>query len=1126
MKVATSSGCSRRHLVKTVTTVGAQMTHIPNGSGGNLEESDINGVRDEENEKVNNNDGNDIQKNIMGNEDGAKVHNEHDMKGMKRNCNTSKQKQNTNSNKDARNDVNDVDNIYEENEAEDRKTNAEASDDKTYLTSLARQIQVIMKGKSKPLLGLSDKDTEKEKTTNNTLALSPKHRDKDETWNTLCMHSYMQSRLSKETSTLGELIQDKEVRRYSMTTMITATARRKSYMRLSENESLNLKQKLTKCHSVTRKPCLKRLETDTSSGKVTVSRKSSYRGYCSQDEMDSVSKVRLSRRQTVLNALRDNMKHASSHVAQKNATVKYLASDGCLLDTGMDVNDREVGVNWSKIGIRFLKRNSVAATSVSRRKSIISCQERVEPVLMEEEIKKFQMLESLNLMGKKPQEKLRRKYSSLRISGNMASMEGSVNQRRQGIISYVALTTAQKKKKINKTNAVVSTSFDLFKVGKKVINTPDDISEDQSGGDLSIPNNIKKVEKRHRASTDEETCNETISTFRRRPRRKKSQPLQTFRILAKFLVVFLRAWRIHSKQVNTILLGYESLDMMTDAAGPDQELMFDVTKFKAITEAKVSQEAKRILKKKPTERTTEEIHYIQVALRNYKSIAEYPVHMQKMIAQRSWYEAFEPKRVILREGHVPLCFYFILSGSAVVSRMEGSHVKTVMFLNRGDSFGDVAIMNHSRRESTVISRERIELLCMADTDFIDTFMSGGIRDRDDPFLRSISFMNGWPIEKLIENPKKFIFCFFKRGTILVRDSTECGWIFVVRSGSASILKKLYYIDPRKQVSQKLCNSDLRDNVVRMSNNERCLSHKEQIELLHEKFTQKITQQNLYIRCFALPEINIATNPTYKEQKQMHEESRITRDIAGPEKMVDMDIINLEEETGTASTVKEDMKGGAQHRLPQASFINLVAKGPFLTKNKIGADSGKHSSMRLISRDSAEEQTIPKRWDETTGSRENSAFSTAQENVKNMNDIAPSSLVDSPLKNRRTKPSDKPSLFVNVRTLVKGQVFGLCEVLFEKQPSFSLVSNGAECIMIDKKFFLEHASYAHIVRLREMTFPYPSEKELQQNLESQILWNFHKKQVFSDVLTKVKVRKVDLNDARTLPRMTISVVKEK
>jgi len=41
--------------------------------------------------------------------------------------------------------------------------------------------------------------------------------------------------------------------------------------------------------------------------------------------------------------------------------------------------------------------------------------------------------------------------------------------------------------------------------------------------------------------------------------------------------------------------------------------------------------------------------------------------------------------------------------------------KTLLFLNRGDSFGEQAIMTRSIRQTTVISRERIELLTISDT---------------------------------------------------------------------------------------------------------------------------------------------------------------------------------------------------------------------------------------------------------------------------------------------------------------------------------------------------------------------------------------------------------------------------
>ena len=43
--------------------------------------------------------------------------------------------------------------------------------------------------------------------------------------------------------------------------------------------------------------------------------------------------------------------------------------------------------------------------------------------------------------------------------------------------------------------------------------------------------------------------------------------------------------------------------------------------------------------------------------------------------------------------------------------------------------------------------------------------------------------------------------------------------------------------------------------------------------------------------------------------------------------------------------------------------------------------------------------------------------------------------------------------------------GLAEVLLGVQPSVSVVSNGAECIMIDKDFYVKHASDKLIQRIR-------------------------------------------------------------
>jgi hypothetical protein len=49
-------------------------------------------------------------------------------------------------------------------------------------------------------------------------------------------------------------------------------------------------------------------------------------------------------------------------------------------------------------------------------------------------------------------------------------------------------------------------------------------------------------------------------------------------------------------------------------------------------------------------------------------------------------------------------------------------------------FGELAIVNRTRRQSSVISREYLELLVLDEKDYNDIFLTGGLNDINDPFL--------------------------------------------------------------------------------------------------------------------------------------------------------------------------------------------------------------------------------------------------------------------------------------------------------------------------------------------------------------------------------------------------------
>ena len=57
-----------------------------------------------------------------------------------------------------------------------------------------------------------------------------------------------------------------------------------------------------------------------------------------------------------------------------------------------------------------------------------------------------------------------------------------------------------------------------------------------------------------------------------------------------------------------------------------------------------------------------------------------------------------------------------LAVAVIVSRMDSEHSvsRTVCFLNRGESFGELGLISNAPRQASVISKEPVELLVFSD----------------------------------------------------------------------------------------------------------------------------------------------------------------------------------------------------------------------------------------------------------------------------------------------------------------------------------------------------------------------------------------------------------------------------
>lgn len=212
----------------------------------------------------------------------------------------------------------------------------------------------------------------------------------------------------------------------------------------------------------------------------------------------------------------------------------------------------------------------------------------------------------------------------------------------------------------------------------------------------------------------------------------------------------------------------------------------------------LSLEAIHILSLSPGSRTEEQLQTVLKALKtSVAAFGEYPLKMQRRLVSVGWYERFEAKRVIIRQGHKAENFYFILSGTAVVTllindaKTKEERDTTVAVLGKGSSFGELALLHHKTRSATVLCKDDVSLLAVSREDFRDIFMS--YEDGREPehirFLRSVPYLKDLPLLDLATKHDVCIFHYFRRGVVIVKES-KTKWIYVVKSGSCRVLTHL------------------------------------------------------------------------------------------------------------------------------------------------------------------------------------------------------------------------------------------------------------------------------------------------------------------------------------------------
>lgn len=517
-------------------------------------------------------------------------------------------------------------------------------------------------------------------------------------------------------------------------------------------------------------------------------------------------------------------------------------------------------------------------------------------------------------------------------------------------------------------------------------------------------------------------------------------PIERFRKIVQLLSFLLKVKtsidRKHRSQNSSTV--FAELDGESVTGVDCDGMVFDPNNFKAKREVHLSLEAIHILSLSPGSRTEEQLQTVLKALKtSVAAFGEYPLKMQRRLVSVGWYERFEAKRVIIRQGHKAENFYFILSGTAVVTllindaKTKEERDTTVAVLGKGSSFGELALLHHKTRSATVLCKDDVSLLAVSREDFRDIFMS--YEDGREPehirFLRSVPYLKDLPLQDLTTKHDVCIFHYFRRGVVIVKES-KTKWIYVVKSGSCRVLTHLSKKTAkfsRSVIDQVRQKAVLPVIPVDDGDRRRALFTAAGDRVRPTAWSPDLTRAK--------------TEPSFTSQQ-------------------DTDL-SLPAIVGEPEKFKKTAKNVA--------IATIVSALP-----KEGNEKEEQDQEELQRLNTKRTNNTNKTWRKMSPSDD---------------------------KNGMSDPGQKgEQVVVQIELLKPKDQFGLSMVLFDNPAvKCHLVSNGAECVLIKKSWFLQHANEALLRKLRHQIPPYPSQAKLEQKMQDQANWDSFKSQTLNTLL---------------------------
>jgi CRP-like cAMP-binding protein len=211
-------------------------------------------------------------------------------------------------------------------------------------------------------------------------------------------------------------------------------------------------------------------------------------------------------------------------------------------------------------------------------------------------------------------------------------------------------------------------------------------------------------------------------------------------------------------------------------------------------------------------------------------------------------------QILFKEGESGHFFFLIKSGELELTLTKSTEKK---YFKKGDTFGELALIQKNKRSATFQSVNEVELYCLESNSFkevINRLNNNDLKER-------IYFLNLIPIFKVLnthqlqEIARNMSTLAYKTNQIIMHEGEEGDSLFIIKKGIVNCIKN------EKEI-RKLSSKDFFGTTSLLFNSKRALTIKADEETICYQITKKLLVDNLGLDYSKIILQGIAKNAIY------------------------------------------------------------------------------------------------------------------------------------------------------------------------------------------------------------------------------------------------------------------------